>query len=336
MLCKFPLFASLAAAAAMPALAEVNVYSTRQPELIEPLMEAFTEETGIEVNLAYIEDGVVERLQAEGARSPADLVFTVDIANLSRIVEAGLTQPVKSEALQQNVPDAYHDPDNHWWGLTTRARVVYASKERVADGEVTTYEDLASDKWQGRICTRSGTHPYNLALLAAYIHHHGEDAAREWAQGLKDNLARRPQGNDRAQVRAIWAGECDISLGNTYYMGLMVNDEEQKQWADSVRILFPEFEGGGTHVNISGVAMVQNAPHPEDALQLMEFLTSPQGQELYAELNNEYPIAEGTEPSGLVQSWGDFTADEVNLMELAEYRPAALRIMNEVDYDAGS
>ncbi len=238
--------------------------------------------------------------------------------------------------LKENVPASYHDPNNHWWGLTTRARVVYASKERVADEDITTYEDLAADKWEGRICTRSGTHPYNLALLAAYIYHHGEDAAREWAQGLKDNLARKPQGNDRAQVRAIWAGECDISLGNTYYMGLMVNDEEQKQWADSVRILFPEFEDGGTHVNISGVAMVQNAPHPRDALQLMEFLTSPQGQELYAEINNEYPIADGTEPSALVKSWGEFNPDEVNLMELAKHRPAALRIMNEVDYDAGS
>lgn len=326
----------IALVAATPALAEVNVYSSRQPELIEPLMAEFTEETGIEVNLAYIDDGVVERLTAEGERSPADLVFTVDIANLSQIVEAGLTQPVESETLQQNVPDAYHDPDGHWWGLTTRARIVYASRERVEDGEVTTYEDLASEKWRGRICTRSGTHPYNLALLAGYVHHHGEEAAREWAEGLKANLARAPQGNDRAQVRAIWAGECDISLGNTYYMGLMVNDEEQKQWADSVRILFPEFEGGGTHVNVSGVAMTANAPHPEDALELMEFLTSPQGQELYAELNNEYPIAEGTSASDLVESWGDFTPDEVNLMELAKHRPTAFRIMNEVDYDAGS
>lgn len=333
---RLPLAALLAAATALPALAEVNVYSSRQPELIEPLTQAFTEATGIEVNLAYIDDGVVERLQAEGDRSPADLVFTVDIANLSQIVDAGVTVPVESEVLQANVPDAYHDPDGHWWGLTTRARVAYASRDRVADGEVTTYEDLASEKWRGRICTRSGSHPYNLALLAGYILHHGEDAARDWAQGIKDNLARAPQGNDRAQIKAVWAGECDIALGNTYYMGLMLKDEEQKQWADSVRIVFPAFENGGTHVNVSGVAMVKSAPHPEDALKLMEFLTSPEGQELYAEINNEYPIAPGTQASELVQSWGEFTPDEVNLMDLAQHRAAALRIINEIDYDAGS
>ena len=325
--------ALFAASVALPALAEVNVDSHRQPELIEPLMDAFTEETGIKVNLAYLDEGMVERLRAEGARSPADLVFTVDIARLAEVVEAGLTQPVESDALERNVPDAFHDPEGHWWGLTTRARVVYASTERVADGDVTTYEDLADEKWRGRICTRSGLHDYMVALTSAMLHHHGEDATREWLTGLKENLARQPQGNDRAQIRAIWAGECDISLGNTYYMGLMLQDEEQKQWADSVRLLFPEFEDGGTHVNISGVAMARNAPHPEDALRLMEFLTSPEGQELYAELNNEYPIAPGAEPSDLVKSWGDFEADEVNLMDLARLRADALRLTEEVDYD---
>ena len=328
-----PLLAALAAGVALPALAEVNVYSYRQPELIEPLMEAFTEESGIAVNLAYLNQGMVERLRAEGERTPADLVFTVDISRLNEVVEAGLTQPVESETLQQNVPDQYHDPEGHWWGLTTRARAVYASKERVEPGEITTYEDLASDKWEGRICTRSGTHPYMIALTSAMIHHHGEEAARDWLTGLKENLARQPQGGDRDQVKAIWAGECDISLGNTYYMGAMLKDPEQQQWAESVRLLFPEFEDGGTHVNISGVAMTEHAPHPEDALKLMEFLTSPQGQELYAQMNNEYPIAPGTEASELVQSWGEFTADDVNLMELAQLRDEALRLTEQVDYD---
>ena len=330
---RTPLLAALAAGVALPALAEVNVYSYRQPELIEPLMEAFTEESGIEVNLAYLNQGMVERLRAEAERTPADLVFTVDISRLNEVVEAGLTQPVESETLQQNVPDQYHDPEGHWWGLTTRARAVYASKERVADDEITTYEDLASDKWEGRICTRSGTHPYMVALTSAMIHRHGETATKEWLTGLKENLARRPQGGDRDQVKAIWAGECDISLGNTYYMGAMLKDPEQQEWADSVRLVFPEFEDGGTHVNISGVAMTEHAPHPEDALKLMEFLTSPQGQELYAEMNNEYPIAPGTEASELVRSWGEFTADDVNLMELAQLRDEALRLTEEVDYD---
>ncbi|MBN7785220.1 Fe(3+) ABC transporter substrate-binding protein [Ponticoccus gilvus] len=322
-------------ALAVPAFAEgeVNLYSYRQPELLAPLTEAFTEATGIAVNVAHLEDGMVERLQAEGSRSPADLVFTVDISRLFAVVDAGLTQSVESETLSQNVPAQYHDPDGHWWGLTTRARIVYASKERVDPAEVTSYEDLADPKWQGRICTRSGTHPYNVALVSAVLHHHGEEATKTWLEGVKANLARKPQGNDRAQVKAIWAGECDISLGNTYYMGKMLEDEEQKEWADSVNVLFPTFEAGGTHVNISGVAMTANAPNRENALKMMEFLSSPEAQEIYAEANYEYPIAPGSEAIDLVKSWGSFEADETNLMTLAELRGQALRLIEEVDFD---
>jgi iron(III) transport system substrate-binding protein len=235
--------------------------------------------------------------------------------------------------MAQNVPADFRDPEGHWWGLTTRARIVYASKDRVAEGEVTTYEDLADPKWAGRICTRSGTHTYMTGLTAAVIHHHGEDGAKAWLEGLKSNLARKPQGNDRAQVKAIWAGECDISLGNTYYMGAMLEDAEQQDWANSVRLEFPVFENGGTHVNISGVAMTAAAPHPEEALAFMEFLTSPKAQEIYAEANYEYPIAPGTTASELVQSWGSFTSDPVNLMSLAALRKDALRITEEVDFD---
>ena len=298
-----------------------------------PLTDAFTEETGIKVNVAHLDKGMVERLTAEGDRSPADLVFTVDISRLAAVVEAGLTQPVQSETLESNVPAAYHDPEGHWWGLTTRARIIYASKDRVAEGDVTTYEDLADPKWEGRICTRSGTHAYNVALVAAYLHHHGEEATLEWLEGVKSNLARKPQGNDRAQVKAIWSGECDISIGNTYYMGKMLEDEEQKEWADSVRIVFPTFENGGAHVNISGVAMTKSAPNKENALKMMEFLTSPKAQEIYAEANYEYPIAPGSEPAELVASWGEFEADDVNLMDLAALRPQALQLIQQVDFD---
>ena len=323
-----------ALAAAVPALAdEVNVYSYRQPHLIAPLTDAFTEETGIKVNVAYLQKGMVERMQAEGKRSPADLVFTVDISRLSSVVEAGLTQPVTSEVLEAHVPAQYRDPEGHWFGLTTRARIVYASKDRVKPEEVTTYEDLADPKWKGRICTRSGMHAYNIALTSAIVHHHGEEGAKAWLEGIKANLARKPQGNDRAQVKAIWAGECDIAIGNTYYMGKMLNDEEQKAWAESVEVLFPTFEGAGTHVNISGVAMAKNAPNPENALKLMEFLSSPEAQEIYAKANFEYPIAPGTEADPLVQGWGTFEADDVNLMTLAAQRPAALRLTEEVDFD---
>ncbi|MGI3171554.1 Fe(3+) ABC transporter substrate-binding protein [Pseudooceanicola sp. C21-150M6] len=324
----------LAALTALPALAqEVNLYSYRQPELLKPLTDAFTEETGIKVNVAHLDNGMVERLQAEGDRSPADLVFTVDVSRIYEIVEAGLTQPVHSDILSQNVPATYHDPEGSWWGLTTRARVVYASKDRVTEGEVTTYEDLADPKWKGRICTRSGTHPYNVALAAAYLLHHGAEETKTWLEGVKANLARKPQGNDRAQVKAIWAGECDISLGNTYYMGQMLNDPEQVEWAESVNIVFPVFEDGGTHVNISGVAMTKAAPNRDNALKMIEFLSSPKAQEIYAEANFEYPIAPGSEPAELVSGWGTFEADSLNLMDLAKARAEALKIIQTVDFD---
>lgn len=326
--------ATIATLMATSAIAEeVNVYSYRQPELIKPLTDAFTAETGITVNVAYLEKGMIERLTAEGDRSPADVVLTVDISRLAAIVGKGLTQPVASSVMAENVPAQYRDPDGHWWGLTTRARIVYASKDRVAPGDVTTYEDLADPKWQGRICTRSGTHAYNVALTSAVVHHHGEQGAKEWLRGIKANLARKPQGNDRAQVKAIWAGECDIAIGNTYYMGNMLADPDQKEWADSVNVLFPTFEGTGTHVNISGVAMTKAAPNPENALKFMEFLTSPNAQEIYAEANFEYPIAPGTSAAPLVAGWGSFTADDVNLMTLAGHRATALRITEEVDFD---
>jgi iron(III) transport system substrate-binding protein len=314
-------------------MADVNIYTTRQPELIQPVMDAFTAETGIAVNLAFVDDGLVERLKAEGTRSPADLVMTVDIANLKQIVDAEVVQAVESDVLTAAIPAALRDTDNQWFGLTTRARVIYASRDRVADGEITTYEDLADPKWEGRICTRSGLHNYNLALVSAVIAHVGEDGAKEWATGVHANLARKPEGNDRAQVKAIWAGECDISLGNTYYMGKMLGNEEQIEWANSVRLVFPEFADGGSHVNVSGIAMTQAAPNKEEALQLMEFLVSSEAQSIYAELNFEYPVLEGAPLSELVESWGPVTADTTDLTEIAGHRAAALRIMEEVDFD---
>jgi iron(III) transport system substrate-binding protein len=319
---------------AAPALAdEVNVYSHRQPELIQPLIDAFTAETGIAVNVAFVDKGLTERLVAEGDRSPADLVLTVDIARLNEIVQAGVTQPVTSPELEANVPAEFRDPAGHWFGLTSRARIVYASKERVADGEVTTYEDLADPKWKDRICTRPGTHDYNLALTAAYIVHHGEEAAKAWAAAVKSNLARQATGSDRDQVKAIWAGECDISLGNTYYMGQMLADPEQAEWANSVRIVFPIFEGGGTHMNVSGVAMTRSAPNREAALKLMEWLSSDEAQAIYAETNHEFPVKPGVTRSDLVESWGTFVPDGIGLTDVAAQRPAALRIMEEVNFD---
>ena len=331
---RLPLLALALGSTALPALAEeVNIYSHRQPELLQPLIDAFTAESGIAVNVAFVDKGMVERLVAEGDRSPADLVMTVDIARLTQVVEAGVIQPVQSEVLEANIPAEFRDAGDQWFGLTSRARIVYASKDRVADGEVTTYEDLASEKWKGRICTRSGTNDYNVALLGAVIAHHDADAAKTWAEGLKANLAKKPDGGDRDQVKAIWAGECDISLGNTYYMGQMLASEEQKVWADSVRIVFPVFEGAGTHMNVSGVAMTKSAPNKEAALKLMEWLSSDAAQAIYAETNHEFPVKPGVARSELVQSWGEFTPDTVGLTDVAAHRAEALKIMEEINYD---
>jgi iron(III) transport system substrate-binding protein len=319
---------------ALPVLAqEVNIYSHRQPELIQPLLDAFTAETGITTNVAFVDKGMAERLVAEGDRSPADLVLTVDIARLQQIVDAGVTQPVQSEVLEAAIPETLRDAGDHWFGLTTRARIVYASTERVADGEVTTYEDLASDKWKGRICTRSGTNDYNVALVAAVIAHHGEDGAKTWLEGVKANLARKPDGGDRDQVKAIAAGECDIAIGNTYYIGQMLADPEQKAAAEAVRIVFPTFEADGTHVNISGVAMTKAAPNRDAALALMEWLASDTAQKIYAETNHEYPVKPGVERSALVASWGEFTPDSKGLTEISGLRPAALKLVEEVNFD---
>jgi iron(III) transport system substrate-binding protein len=319
--------------ATSPALADVNVYSHRQPELIQPLADAFTAETGIPVNIAFVDKGMVERLVAEGARSPADLVLTVDIARLMQLDEADVIQPVESALLTANIPEQYRDPDNRWFGLTTRARIVYASKVRINDGEVTTYEDLADPKWKGRICTRSGLNDYNLALVGAVISHHGEDGARDWAEGLKANLARKPAGGDRDQVKAIAAGECDIAIGNTYYIGQMLADPEQRPAAEAVRIVFPTFTTGGTHMNISGVAMTKSAPNRAEALQFMEFLAGDAAQKIYAETNNEFPVKPGVAVSPLVASWGTFTPDPLPLSEIATQRPAALKLMEEINFD---
>ncbi len=327
-------FAALAVTFATPAIAdEVNIYSYRQPELVKPLFDTFTAETGIDVNVVFLKKGLIEKLQAEGSRSPADLVLTVDISRLNGIVEAGVTQPVASDTLSANIPAEFRDPAGHWFGLTSRARVVYASKDRVAEGEVTTYEDLASDKWKGRICIRSGTNAYNLALTSAVIAHHGEDGAKSWLEGVKGNLARKPQGNDRAQVKAIWAGECDIAIGNTYYMKKMLENEDQLAWAESVNIVFPKFENGGTHVNLSGVALTNAAPHKENAIKLMEWLSSDTAQETYAEQNGEYPLKAGTEPSELVASWGNLIPDALPLIDIAKLRGASLKLVEEVNFD---
>ena len=331
---RLSLLAAALGSAALPVWAEeVNIYSHRQPELIQPLLDAFTAETGIAVNIAFVDKGMAERLVAEGDRSPADLVLTVDVARLIEVVQAGVTQPVDSAVLTANIPAEFRDPGNQWFGLTTRARIIYSSKDRVRPGAVTSYEDLADPKWQGRICMRSGTNDYNVALTAAVLAHHDAAYTTAWLEGVKANLARKPNGGDRDQVKAIWAGECDIAIGNTYYYGQMINDPEQVEWANAVRLDFPVFEGAGTHMNISGIAMTKSAPNHDAALKLMEWLASDAAQKIYSETNYEFPVKPGVERSELVKSWGEFTPDSLSLAEVAAKRPEALKLIETVDFD---
>ncbi len=312
--------------------AEVNVYSYRQPFLIKPLFDAFTRQTGVKVNVVFAPKGMVERIKREGRNSPADLILTVDIGRLHEAVQAGILQGVQTERLTGNVPAPYRHPEGLWYALTLRTRVAYASKERVQPGELKRYEDLATPHWKGRICMRSSQHVYNVGLLASMIAHHGEAAAEEWARGLLANQARKPQGNDRAQVRAVKEGECDLALGNHYYMGKMLQDKEQATWADAVRMVFPNQADRGAHINVSGAGVARYAPHKAQAVRLLEFLTDDLAQRMYAEQNFEYPVKAGVPWSGLLESWGKFTADDLPLVDVARNRALAIRIFDRVGF----
>jgi iron(III) transport system substrate-binding protein len=316
---------------------EINIYSYRQPQLIDPLLKAFTAKTGVKTNVIYAAAGLNERLAAEGANSPADVLLTVDVGRLAEAKDAGLTQPVESAVLAKAIPSHLRDPGNHWFGLTMRARVVYASKERVKQTTIT-YEELADPKWKGKICIRSGQHVYNTSLIATIIAHKGEAFAEQWLKAVKNNLAHKPAGGDREQARDIASGRCDLALGNTYYMGLMTLNEknpEQKQWAAAIRLIFPNADDRGTHVNISGVAMAKHAPNKAAALKLMEFLASGEAQRLYANANNEYPVSPGVAPADIVLSWGKLKADTLPLDNIAKYRKRASELVDKVNFDAG-
>ncbi len=323
----------LAAPFAVAATDEVNVYSYRKPQLIDPLFEAFTQQTGIRVNSVFAKKGLLQRLKSEGRNSPADLVFTTDIGRLTDIQRAGLTQSVDSPTLRAAVPANYREPQGHWFGLTARARIIVVSKGRVTPGEIEDYEDLVDPLWQGRVCTRSAKHPYMAALTASMIAAHGYAHAKQWLDGLRNNLARRPQGNDRAQVKAIYNGLCDVAVINHYYMAKMLADPKQKSWAESVRVIFPNQSGRGTHMNVSGVALTKHAPHRDSAIVLMEFLASEQGQALYAKENGEYPVTSGVPWNALQQSWGKFRQDSLSLATIADHRARAVRLADEVGYD---
>jgi iron(III) transport system substrate-binding protein len=324
----------IAAAGAVRAEGEVNIYSYREPGLINPLLETFTKETGIKTNVVFASSGLIERLAAEGRNSPADLLLTNESGLLLQAQGAGVTQPVQSATLESAIPASLRDPGGQWFGLTRRARVIYASKDRVKQDQIT-YEELADPKWRNKICIRSGQHTYNVALVASMIAHHGEKETETWLAGLKANLARRPSGGDREAVRDVKAGLCDIAVGNTYYMAAMLKNPDQKAWADAVRIIFPNAADRGTHVNVSGVSLTKSAPNKANALRLMEFLASPEAQRIYAEANGEYPVVEGVPASPLVKSWGELHADPLPLAKIAELRKTASELIDVVQFDQG-
>jgi iron(III) transport system substrate-binding protein len=312
----------------------LNIYTSREPGLIKPILDEFTKETGVKVNTIFLSNGLEERVRSEGQNSPADVILTVDIGRLQAAKDYGVTQPVKSAALEKVIPAAYRDPEGHWYGVSMRARVVYASKDRVKQDKIT-YEELADPKWKGKVCIRSGQHLYNISLFAAVIAHKGEAKAEEWLKGLKANLAKKPSGGDREQAKDILAGVCDIGIGNTYYVSLMRNgkDEEQKKWGEAINVILPTFEGGGTHVNISGLALAKYAPNKANAEKFMEFMVSDDAQHLHAEANSEYPVKQGIKIHPTIASFGELKADTVSIAEIAKLRKKASELVDKVGFD---
>ena len=314
---------------------EVNVYSYRQPILIDPFFEEFTKLTGIEVNVLHAKKGLLERLLSEGANTPADLVLTVDISRLKQFVEKDLLTPIESFALQKNIPSHLRDSNNRWFALSKRARVVVASKERVVTGAIKRIEDLTNPKWRGKICTRPGSHAYNRSLLASIVAAHGETAAEEWAKGLVVNLARKPEGNDRAQAKAIFEGVCDIAIMNTYYYGKMKFNEknpEQKDWANAITLIFTNQNDRGNHINVAGGGVVKHSKNKDNAIALLEFLTNPKAQALYSSINYEYPVNPIMTLSDELATWGEFKEDNLPIEKLAELAPIAQKIIDRVGW----
>lgn len=324
--------AALLATAAVQAAPTVTIYSYRQPFLIEPMLEKFTAETGIETEVVFAKKGLDERLKREGKLTPADVVLTTDISRLSGLVDMDLVQPVESDVLSKNLPAQFRDPDNNWFALTVRVRNVYSSKARVGAASLS-YEDLAKPEFAGKICTRSGKNAYNIALVASMIAHHGEAETVKWLEGLKGNLARKPQGNDRAQIKAVAEGVCDYAIGNSYYYGKMLTDPKQKPFADQAVINFPNQKDRGAHVNVSGAVLTKYAKQPEAAVKLLEFLSGELAQQMYAEANMEYPVNPAVQPSELVSSWGQFKADSLPVYKLAKHHKDAVRLLDQVKFD---
>ena len=320
---------------ALPATAEVNVYSARKEALIKPLLERFEDSTGIEVNLVTGDaDALIKRLEIEGINSPADMLLTVDVARLYRARQKGLLQPIDSAVLEQVIPRTYRDEEGYWFGLSVRSRVIVYSDERVSASALSTYESLADEKWNDRICVRSSSNVYNQSLVASLVARHGVEDTERWAERLVDNMARPPKGGDRDQIKAVAAGQCDIALVNTYYLGGMLQSdiESEREAAEKVSLFWPNQQGRGAHVNVSGAGVTRSAQHREEAVQLLEFLVNESSQAWYAEQNVEYPVRQDVPVSDTLRQWGEFKADSLNLDQLGEYNAEAVRLMDRAGW----
>ncbi len=322
-----------AAGCALAQAGEVNVYTYRESKLIQPLFDAFTKDTGIKVNVISASSGLEQRIKTEGANSPADVLLTVDIGRLEDAVQAGITQPMKSDLLDKSVPAQFRDPEGHWYGVSMRARVVYASKARVQQNAIT-YEELADPKWKGKICIRSGQHIYNNALFAAVIAKLGTAKAEEWLRGLKANLAQKPSGGDRETARDVAAGKCDLGIGNTYYWALMHDKEaDKKAWAEATKVILPTFQGGGTHVNLSGVTLAKYAPNTANAMKLIEWLVGDKAQHMYADMNYEYPIRASIAINPTIAGYGPLSSNSMPISKIAEHKKAAANLVDRIGFD---
>ena len=324
---------------ALPAMAaeQVTLYTTREPGLIQPLLNTFTEQSGVKVNTVFVKDGLLERVKAEGARSPADVLMTVDMGALLDLVQGGVTQPVQSKTVNDAIPAHLRGANNHWFALSMRARVLYADKDQKFPSTMR-YEDLADPRWKGKVCIRSGQHPYNTALVAAMLAHHGDAKTEAWLKGLKNNLARKAAGGDRDVARDILGGICDIGVANSYYVGRMKTAEpgsDNRKWGDAIQVIRPTFANGkGTHVNISGAVVAKYAPNKAQAVKLLEFLVSPKAQQMYAQSNFEYPVRKGVSIDPVIaQSIGEITPDNTSLVDIARNRQKASQLIDKVGFD---
>jgi iron(III) transport system substrate-binding protein len=317
------------------AAGEVNLYSARKEELIKPLLDRFTADTGIKVNLVTGKaDALLKRLESEDRNTPADLLLTTDAGRLYRAYEADLLQPVRSDTLERAVPAIYRDPEGHWFGVSVRARVLMFASDRLDPAGLSTYEDLADERWKGRICIRSSNNIYNQSLVASLIVAHGEAETEAWAKGLIANLARPPKGGDRDQIKAVAAGQCDVAVANTYYLGTMLNssDPAQREAAAKISVFWPNQADRGSHVNVSGAGITRHARNRNNAVRLLEFMTTEESQRWYAEANLEYPVRTGITLNPTLEAWGTFAGDTINLAELGRHNAAAVRLMDRAGW----